>query len=380
MKFGKLLLKSADELPGMGSIVLRYKVLKKQLKAIRKPDARQGDHAASVCESSYTESLGSASGGLTAEERTFITTLNEDLKRFNDFFMDKEEESIIKLRNLEEQLPRLAGDEERSALRTKFVDLHGEMVLLLHWSLLNYAAVVKILKKHDKRTGVLLRAPFLANVLQQPFYSTEGISRLVRAAEDQVRALSRQPDESESSDISDGERSRRNKAELFKRTQAALGMWRELGEKASTPSTVLWDDRAGLDKPSAGVSPRRAASGNARAADTVQPSTEARPEGVPFMAFASLGNGGSEPDAKVGAAAAVRRAFPVLSEPSQMDARGANSDKGPQTDPRGVGFPKEVPKRRAPTGEVAGKPVDGGGMATEPALERSPKRLRSRQG
>jgi hypothetical protein len=41
------------------------------------------------------------------------------------------------------------------------------MVLLLHWSLLNYAAVVKILKKHDKRSGLLLRAPYLANVLQQ---------------------------------------------------------------------------------------------------------------------------------------------------------------------------------------------------------------------
>jgi hypothetical protein len=26
----------------------------------------------------------------------------------------------------------------------------GEMVLLLHWSLLNYAAVVKILKKHGE--------------------------------------------------------------------------------------------------------------------------------------------------------------------------------------------------------------------------------------
>lgn len=34
-------------------------------------------------------------------------------------------------------------------------------------SLLNYAAVAKILKKHDKRTGLLLRAPCLTNVLQQ---------------------------------------------------------------------------------------------------------------------------------------------------------------------------------------------------------------------
>ena len=37
-------------------------------------------------------------------------------------------------------------------------DLHGEMVLLIHWSMLNYAAVCKILKKHDKRTGMLLRS------------------------------------------------------------------------------------------------------------------------------------------------------------------------------------------------------------------------------
>lgn len=44
-------------------------------------------------------------------------------------------------------------------------------MLLLHWSLLNLAAVAKILKKHDKLSAlhgaVLLKAPVLANVLQQ---------------------------------------------------------------------------------------------------------------------------------------------------------------------------------------------------------------------
>lgn len=48
---------------------------------------------------------------------------------------------------------------------------------------------VKILKKHDKRTGLLLRAPYLANVLQQPFYSTSIMSRMVRRAEEQINAL-----------------------------------------------------------------------------------------------------------------------------------------------------------------------------------------------
>lgn len=51
--------------------------------------------------------------------------------------------------------------------RRQMVDFHGELVLLLHWSLVNYAAVAKILKKHDKLTGSRLRAPVLASVLHQ---------------------------------------------------------------------------------------------------------------------------------------------------------------------------------------------------------------------
>lgn len=38
-------------------------------------------------------------------------------------------------------------------LPKQMVDFHGELVLMLHWSLVNYAAVAKILKKHDKMTG-----------------------------------------------------------------------------------------------------------------------------------------------------------------------------------------------------------------------------------
>ena len=41
------------------------------------------------------------------------------------------------------------------------------MVLLLHWSSLNYVGITKILKKHDKCTGLLLRSPYLRNVLRQ---------------------------------------------------------------------------------------------------------------------------------------------------------------------------------------------------------------------
>lgn len=41
----------------------------------------------------------------------------------------------------------------------------------------------------DKRTGLLLRAPYLANVLEQPFTSTSLMSRMARQAEEHVKAL-----------------------------------------------------------------------------------------------------------------------------------------------------------------------------------------------
>lgn len=55
----------------------------------------------------------------------------------------------------------------------RFVDFHGELLLLLHWSLLAYTGLVKILKKHLKRTGLPVRAPQLENLLSQPFCSVE---------------------------------------------------------------------------------------------------------------------------------------------------------------------------------------------------------------
>lgn len=108
--------------------------------------------------------------------------------------MDKEEDSVIKLQALSDRLAACTGGDELEALKTELVDFHGahfshahratfacasahlfhqplcllldavtiaagvfpcagELVLLLHWSLLNYAAVVKILKKHGATFG-----------------------------------------------------------------------------------------------------------------------------------------------------------------------------------------------------------------------------------
>ncbi|KAG2440853.1 hypothetical protein HXX76_003707 [Chlamydomonas incerta] len=274
MKFGKVLKVSSENMPGeMHDLFLRYKELKRKIKAIPvSKDPAAGEKQASVSpDGSANAGSGGSSGTtitatvLSLEEQAFISTLNEDLARFNRFFIEKEEEAVIRLQALCDELApaaRAAGvhipealtstvDTEHDepialatshhlqqtkghaagpshaatataaaveattttgaeapassshghghgqgaspaaalqAVKSRLVQFHGEMVLLLHWSLLNYAAVVKILKKHDKRTGVLLRAPYLANVLQQPFSSTAIMSKLAKRAEELVVA------------------------------------------------------------------------------------------------------------------------------------------------------------------------------------------------
>ena len=67
--------------------------------------------------------------------------------------------------------------------------IDGELVLMEHWVSLNYTALVKILKKHDKRSNLSLRSPFLVSVLQQPFYSTEVLTQLITKTESRFRKL-----------------------------------------------------------------------------------------------------------------------------------------------------------------------------------------------
>ena len=179
--------------------------LKKLLKAASERQAEEGKPAAAADgregasppkdQSQPPQKQGSPLQ-MTPEEKEFQALLQQDFQRINAYFMEREEESVIRLQALSDRraAAEAAGSSlrprEAEALRTAFVDFHGELVLLLHWSLVNYAGVVKILKKHDKLLGGQTQRAYLANVLHQPFTSTESISRLVRDTETHVRALS----------------------------------------------------------------------------------------------------------------------------------------------------------------------------------------------
>lgn len=45
------------------------------------------------------------------------------------------------------------------------------------------------MKKYDKRTGGLLRLPYIQKVLQQPFYITDLISKLVKECESTINSV-----------------------------------------------------------------------------------------------------------------------------------------------------------------------------------------------
>eukprot|EP00878_Enallax_costatus_P036930 GHUV01041556.1.p1 GENE.GHUV01041556.1~~GHUV01041556.1.p1 ORF type:complete len:184 (-),score=43.34 GHUV01041556.1:9-560(-) len=117
---------------------------------------------------------------LTEEENKFCKALSDTLHQLNDMFLAKEETSVIRVERLEHDLAAATTPEQLNNLHKQFVDFHGEVLLLVHWSILAYTATVKILKKHHKRTGLLVKAPQLGNLLSQPFCSTE--VRLVCAA------------------------------------------------------------------------------------------------------------------------------------------------------------------------------------------------------
>ncbi|PHT60708.1 SPX domain-containing protein 3 [Capsicum baccatum] len=187
MKFGKRLKQQIQEtLPGWGDKFLSYKELKKLVKLI-----------SSSCASRMMMNGSLEYGKAEAE---FVYLLNNEIDKFNAFFMEQEEDFIIRHKELQQRIGRVIDTwgpngsqpsekdckEELGKIRKDIVDFHGEMVLLINYSNINYTGLAKILKKYDKRTGGLLRSPYIQKVLQQPFFTTDLISKLVKECESTI--------------------------------------------------------------------------------------------------------------------------------------------------------------------------------------------------
>lgn len=212
MKFGNLLRAGADEVPDLEPLWACYKQLKKHLKRFPKTSTPQASGAATAqlpSEPAPEPALGATvpsdqqhmatalvmANELRQQEQEFVTTLSSDVAQFNDTFCEKEETCVIRLRELQDQAQAAAGPgagkAQQEAVYKQLVDFHGELLLLLHWSILAYTAVVKILKKHHKRTGLLVDAPDFSNLINQPFCSVEVMTDMVRNAEIEVAKMAK---------------------------------------------------------------------------------------------------------------------------------------------------------------------------------------------
>ncbi|XP_062214088.1 SPX domain-containing protein 4-like [Phragmites australis] len=210
MKFGKDFRNHLEEtLPAWRDKYLAYKALKKLIKNLPPPGVDAPPPplppppppppAAAGAEG---EGGGHGVGhGNIALGIWFARILDMELHKLNEFYMEREEWYVIRLQVLKERIDRVKAKkndaftskseftEEMLEIRKDFVIIHGEMILLQTYSSLNFAGLVKILKKYDKRTGGLLSLPFTQRARHQPFFTTEPLTRLVRECEANLELL-----------------------------------------------------------------------------------------------------------------------------------------------------------------------------------------------
>ncbi|KAL3646032.1 hypothetical protein CASFOL_011212 [Castilleja foliolosa] len=191
MKFWKILRKLLDEMfPDWQDKFISYKDLKKDLNSISPVVESTKDVAVdddgerpSKLRRLGDDRLGEGNN-VTKEMKDFVKLLEAEIKKFNGFFMDQEEEYIIKLKLLKDDVAEAENSkEELMRVGRKLVDFHGEMILLENYSALNYTGLLKILKKYDKKSGDLIRLPFIQKVLHEPFFRTEVLNKLVKECE-----------------------------------------------------------------------------------------------------------------------------------------------------------------------------------------------------
>ncbi|KDP37095.1 hypothetical protein JCGZ_06151 [Jatropha curcas] len=180
MKYGKRLRNEIEgTFPEWKGQFISYKKLKKQLKLIFPGSGRFGSTSRwprfATRRFLEVNNMGIRIG--------FTRLLDNELNKINRFYFDKEEDYIIRLKELQIRAANLQSDEEKLQVQKDILDFHGEMVLLLNYSVLNFTGVVKIVKKHNKRTGTNFQFSSL------PFFSTDLLYKLMKECETMLRRL-----------------------------------------------------------------------------------------------------------------------------------------------------------------------------------------------
>mmetsp|Transcript_49119 Transcript_49119/g.120417 ORF Transcript_49119/g.120417 Transcript_49119/m.120417 type:complete len:421 (-) Transcript_49119:69-1331(-) len=192
MKFGKQLRQTVDEsLPEWRSKWVAYKQLKKRIPDIGGEGTESGSR--------------SGPGDAAAMRSEFMVMFSGEVAKVNDFYIDKEEDFIIRYEFLASKaadaLADCAGGDDNENvgtsytrgqvmdLKRKLVEFHGELVLLENYSAVNCTGFRKILKKHDKKSGAYSQRVCLPAVLVTPVSISQTLSKLLDGTEALLRRL-----------------------------------------------------------------------------------------------------------------------------------------------------------------------------------------------
>ncbi|KVI02458.1 hypothetical protein Ccrd_019148 [Cynara cardunculus var. scolymus] len=241
MKFGKEFgIHLEQTLPEWRDKYLCYKLLKRFLKRIPNPTAVDSDHNPPPPDAAVDRDFPPLPPHLADLQEWFVRILDEEIEKFNDFYVDKEEEFVIRFKERIEQVKEKSWkdgnftsesefSDEMMAIRKDFVTIHGEMIL----------------KKYDKRTGGLLRVHFTQLTLRQPFFTIEPLTLLVHECEENLELLfpleaevvessSKQPDAININRSSSSSSSEVGTSDVYRRTIDAMRTIKGLKKESST--------------------------------------------------------------------------------------------------------------------------------------------------
>ncbi|GMH32421.1 hypothetical protein BSKO_00255 [Bryopsis sp. KO-2023] len=246
MKFCQMLRTTSESLPETHLLFTLYKGMKKQLRRLQ-AHTREGNMQAEH-----------------QQEMSFVQALLASLRQFNDTFLEREELLVMNFEELESESRGVGDVDVCQELIRKLTDFHGEILLFMHWSMLAYTSLLKILKKHHKKTGHVVPGLERDYLASQPICSTEISSMVIQRAERAIRSLQHRytalqgiagpPSDTASNESTQmdfdlpaaengpttgGSIPVGHVDDMFNRTRVALETWEQLMSGATTPSTVL---------------------------------------------------------------------------------------------------------------------------------------------
>lgn len=193
MKFGKDLLRSvAVSNPEWAPFWMNYKILKKKIKAIVDESRKKTTESSEIPEKQVSKQF-----TRTRAEVGFFRSLKDELKKTSKFFVEAESNFNTRLTRLAASLEHVhkcrvdqsyARGRPLKDLATRLMlaclYFYKDLLLLENFAIVNYCGFAKILKKHDRMTGLETRQRFMVNVVnKKPICSYPNTNRLFQEAE-----------------------------------------------------------------------------------------------------------------------------------------------------------------------------------------------------